>query len=242
MELHKKEKEKKHALELIRERDELYRQQYNIAPIKLDKPIHHGYVRNLELRDDVKNRKDYPKILEVIKFLGQTKVYHNNRNFITHHSKKSSSEKHAYLKSKIDPRFKFYYTESKRTADIEKIKSIESYLWYHNILFNCSCEEHNNVNNYKLSNFRPHYYFKYPWMLQEITKPHYLTHYTPVYGELESRLHEIKTELNNNNYYSRFINNRSVEDKMYKQELSSRKYSYDKSIVYHSLEELDFTS
>lgn len=240
MELHKKEKEKKHALALIRERDVLYKQKYNIAPIKLDKPIHHGYVRSLELRDDVKNRDDYQKILEIIKFIGQKKVYHKNKDFVTHHNKKNSAEQHAYLKSIVDPRFKFYNTEQKRTADIEKIKSIERYLWYHNALYQCSCEDHKILNKCSLNSFRPHYYFKFPWMLQEITKPHYLTHYTPVQGELESRLHEIETELNNNNYYSRYIDNRTVSDKLYKQESLSKKYSDDKLIIYHSLADIDF--
>jgi hypothetical protein len=234
MELHKKEKEKKHALALIRERDILYKQKHNTAPIKLDKPIHHGYVRSLKLRDDVKQRKDYEKILEVITFLGQKKVYHKNKDFIINY-KKTKNEIHAYLKSIIDPRFKFYYTENKRTADLEKINSINKYLWYHNILFNCDCIE----NTCKSNNFRPHYYFKYPWMLQEVTNPYYLTHYTPVQGELESRLHEIETELNNNNYYSRFVDYRHDYDKLYNEELLRTKYDDKKAVIYHALKEID---
>ena len=238
MDLHKKEKEKKRALALMREADTLRRQKYNIVPIKLDTPIHHGYVRSLELRDDVKQRRDYPKILEVINFLGQNKAYHPKKDFITH-IKKTSVEKHAHLKSATDPRFKFYYTESKRTADIEKIKSIEKYLWYHSSLYNCSCENEKKLFQEGIKHFRPHYYFRFPWMLKEVTKPHYLTHYTPVYGELESRLDEIDKELYYNHYYERYVNKRSVSDKLYKMDLLSIKYDDKKSIIYHALEEID---
>lgn len=244
MELHKKEKEKKHALALIRERDILYKQKYSIVPIKLDKPIHHGYVRSLELRDDVKQRTDYPKILEVIKFLGQKKAYHANKDFIKR-TKKANVEQHAYLKSITDPRFKFYYTEAKRTADIEQIRSFEKYLWYHSSFYNCSCEHRKNNLNHSTDNikyFRPHYYFKFPWMLKEVTKPHYLTHYTPVYGELESRLHEIETELNNKNYYSRFVDYRHTYDKLHNEQWIHTKYDNKKTIIYHALEDVDFTS
>lgn len=240
MDLHKKEKEKKRALALMREADILRRQKYNVAPIKLEQPIHHGYVRSLELRDDIKQRSDYPKILEVINFLGQNKAYHPNKDFITH-IKKTSFEKHAHLKAVTDPRFKFYYTESKRTADIEKIKSIEKYLWYHSSVYNCSCESEKKLfQEIGVKSFRPHYYFKFPWMLKEVTKPHYLTHYTPVYGELESRLAEIDKELYYNHYYERYVNKRSVSDKLYKMDLLSAKYDDKKSIIYHSIEEIKY--
>lgn len=239
MELHKKEKEKKRALALMREANILYKQKYNVAPIKLDKPIHHGYVRSLELRDDVKQRKDYSKILEVINFLGQKKAYHRNKDFITHNSKKVQIEQHAHLKSIVDPRFKFYYTEAHRTIELEKIKSIEKYLWYHSNFYNCECSNEKTLYQNNPKYFRPHYYFKFPWMLKEVTKPHYLTHYTPVYGEIESRLHEIYTELHNNHYYERYNNKRSVSDKLYKMDLLSTKYDDKKSVIYHALEEIE---
>lgn len=236
MELHKKEKEKKHAIALVRERDELWKQKYNIAPIKLDKPIHHGYVRSLELRDDVKHRNDYSKILEVINFLGQHKKYHRNKDFITRKGK-NIVEEHAHLKSVVDPRFRFYYTEAKRTAEVEKIKLMEKYLWYHTSIYNCSCDD--RKEEFKFQQFRPHYYFKFPWMLKEVTNPYYLTHYTPVQGELESRLHEIDTELYNNNYYTKFLENRRIYDKLDKESWLATKYDSTKSVIYHSLNELN---
>lgn len=232
MELHKKEKEMKHALTLMRERSKLIKQKNHILPIKLDKPIHHGYVRSLELRDDVKHRNDYPKILEVINFLGQHKKYHSNKDFITRKGK-NICEEHAHLKSVRDPRFCFYYTEAKRTAEIEKIKLMEKYLWYHTSIYNCSCDD--RKEEFKFQQFQPHYYFKFPWMLKEVTNPYYLTHYTPVQGELESRLHEIETELYNNNYYTRFVYNRNSSVKLDKLNWLAIKYDDIKSRIYHSL-------
>lgn len=236
MELHKKEKEHKYVLALIRERDELWNQKHNIAPIKLDNPIQHGYVRTLELRDDVKYRIDYPEILKVINFLGQYKKYHRDKDFINR-NKKNSVEQHAHLKTLIDPRFRFYYTEAKRAEDIEKIKSMEKYLWYHNSVYDCSCNDLRE--NLKVNQFKPHYYFKFPWMLKEITKPHYLTHYSPVEGNLESRLAKISAELYNNSYYEKFIDNRKIYDKIDKENWLSVKYNNNKSIIYHAVNQND---
>ena len=238
MDLHRKEKEQKRAMALIRERDALYKHKYSIAPIKLDKQIHHGFVRSLELRADVRQRSDYAKIAEAIKFIGQWKAYHPDMSFIKHNGK-YTSEKHAHLKSICDPCFRFYYTEAKRTADIEQIKSFEKYLWYHSNAYTCSCHDERIVNLTNVKSFRPHYYFKYPWMLNEVTKPHYLTHYTPVYGELEGRLHEINAELYNNHYFERYINNRSGGDKRDIVDTLSIKYDDKKSVIYHALKEED---
>lgn len=236
MELHKKEKEMKHALALMREKNKLLKQKYSILPIKLETPIHHGYVRSVELRDDIKSRPDYTKILEVVRFLGQYKQYHPNKDFISR-NRKDKVEQHAYLKSITDPRFRFYYTEAKRTEDIEKIKSMEKYLWYHATIYNCACDD--RKHEVKFQQFKPHYSFKFPWMLKEITKPHYLTHYTPVEGELESRLKELHTELYNNNYYQKYADNRRVYDKIYKADLLAIKYDNNKSVIYHSLNDMD---
>ena len=67
----KYEKEHKHALALMREQSQLWKQKNQIAAIKLDKPIQHGYVRTLELREEIKYRKDYSLIKVTIEFLGQ---------------------------------------------------------------------------------------------------------------------------------------------------------------------------
>ena len=235
--LNKKEQEKKRAIKLLREQTLLYKQKNNIVPIKLDNPIHHGYVRSLELRDDVKQRNDYSKILETINFLGQNKAYHKTKDFIVRVGK-TNVEKHAFLRTIADPRFKFYYTEAKRTVDIEKIKSIEKYLYYHYNLYNCSCCSNNQINE---KSFRPHYYFKFPWMLTEVTKPYYLTHYTPICGELESRLQEIKNELFKNHYYERYICDRCVYDKIENENWLSTKYGKNDKVIYHSLDEFDET-
>jgi hypothetical protein len=82
MELHKKEKEKKHALALIRERTKLWNELRQIKPIKLDKPIQHGYVRTVELRNEIKYHNDYLNIKKAFELCGYRSAYHSDKNFI----------------------------------------------------------------------------------------------------------------------------------------------------------------
>ena len=233
MQLNKYEQEKKYALALMRERNEIFKQQRRISSIKLDVPIQHGFVRSLILRNEIKNRSDYDKIKEVINFFGCNKVYHKNENFITPNHK-GYVEQHAYIKTITDPRFQFYYTESKRQLDLEKIKTYNKYLLLHSSVYTCSCI---HCNNKTKNSFRPHYNFKFPWMLNEVTKPYYLTHYTPIDGVLESRLQEINSILYKNNFYIKYFEYRNSFDKLDKQIWLSTKYDDHKSLKYHSIEE-----
>ena len=233
MHLNKYETQFKHALALVREREELSKKKWGIVPIKLDKPIQHGFVRSLELRDDVKYRKDYVKIKEVIDFIGQRKAYHHSEDFMIK-TRKSKHEKHAHLKSVLDPRFKFYFSDEKRQADLDKIATMLKYLDIHRTLFECNCESEKNCLP---QHFRVHYTFSYPWMLQEVTKPHFLTHYTPVDNEIESRLKEIDQEMYSNNYY-KLLEHRRVYDKLYKEQYTQFKYGKDNNVIYHALNEI----
>lgn len=234
MNINKYETEFKHARALMHELNELYKKKWNIVAIKLDKPIHHGFVRSLELRDDVKYRKDYAKIKEVVEFIGQRKAYHHSEDFIIKH-RKSKNEKHASLKSILDPRFKFYFSEEKRTSDIAKIETMKKYLNIHRTLFECNCSDESKCLP---QHFRVHYTFSYPWMLKEVTKPHFLTHYTPLDGEIESRLQKIRQEMDANNYY-KLLDHRRVYDKIENQNWNQFKYGTDKNVIYHALEEIE---
>ena len=234
MYVNKYEAKRKYALALVRERDELCKQRWNIAAVKLDKPIQHGYVRNLELRDDVKYRRDYNKIKEVVNFLGQIKAYHANEDFLIK-TRKNTIEKHAMLKGFSDPRFKFYYSEDKRQSDIDTIKSYSKYLRLHQTLFECNCS---NESKCLPQHFIIHYVFAYPWMLKEVTKPHFLTHYTPLDSEIESRLQEINQEMYSHNYY-KLLDHRRIYDKLDNEQWNQFKYGKNKTIIYHALNEMN---
>lgn len=231
--LKKQEKEYKHALSLQREFNKLYRQKRDIEPIKLQTPIHHGYVRSLELNDDAKHRSDYPLILKAFTTLGQHKVYHHNKEFIVRTGKHNRvrTEKHAYMKTMVDPHYAFYYSEESRQKALDKIEEIKKALERHCSIFACECSEHRPT---KYNQFRSHYSFKYMWMLKETTKPHYLTHYTPVDGELESRIAQINREMENNNYWQLLTKRRYVNS-------STLNYKYDseKDVIYYALSDLE---
>jgi len=232
--LNKHEKEYKHALSLQREVNRLYRQKHSIEPIKLETPIHHGYVRSLELNDEAKRRPDYPLILKAFNTLGQIKAYHHNKEFIVRSGKHNQvkTEKHAHMKTIVDPHYSFYYSEESRQKALAKIEEIKKALKHHGSLFACDCPAHRPT---KYNQFRSHYSFKFKWLINETTKPHYLTHYTPVDGELESRIAEINREMYDNNYWQILDSHRRVSDKIYNEMWMSMKYDNKRDVIYHAL-------
>lgn len=190
MKLHKKESKYKHALALQREYNKLLRQRWQIEPIKLPQPIHNGYVKYLVLNDEVKRRKDYQQIKECFEMFRQTKVYSKDKKFL---DKKKKIRKPGLSKI-YDPRFIYYPNETKRSLDIEKISRYSKYLRYVPDIF--SADE-----DVDLKHFTPYYTFANKHWLEEKIDDHWLTHYTPVDGELESRLKEIEKEMKDNHYW-----------------------------------------
>jgi hypothetical protein len=227
MQLHKKEIEYKHALALQNELNELYRKKWQIPSIKLEKPIQHGYVRALELRPDVVYRKDYEQIKLAFSLCGQQKVYSNNINFIT--NRKTKQQSHAYLKTVRDPRFRFYVRESQREEALENIKKCKRHLRWCGSIYECNCEEHVSMLHLfgGKNKFQVHYKFSNPWLLQETTKPHMLTHYKPVDSDLESRIKHINNEMENKKYNYLLNRYRSTYDKIYNQQFIAIKYKDD---------------
>jgi hypothetical protein len=133
----------------------------------------------------------------------------------------------------MDPRFQFYWSEDKRKTDLTLLNLHIKYLSWHGQIYSCECPEH--VLTKWRKTFKPHYCFKYPHWLQEITKPHFLTHYSPVDGELESRISEINSEMESKNYYNMFFSSRSVWDKIWNSRSMELKYNSDKNVIYHTL-------
>lgn len=228
--LKKQEKEYKRALALMREGMRLRRQRNGIEAIRLEKPIQHGFKRELEFREDVKRKKDFSMIQEAFNFLGQTVVYHKTEDFLVNIGK-TVIEKHAYINTLEDPRVKFYWNEEKRKEDLDKIMGYKKYLILHDSVYGCECMQH--VITKWRRKFTSHYYFRAPWMLQEVTKPHFLTHYTPIDGELESRLKKIDKEMEVNNYYNLFFSRRGSWDKIFNEK--QLKLKYGDGVIYHDL-------
>ena len=194
MQLNKKEKKHKEILKLDSEIQALRELKYKIEPIKLDKPISHGYIRFLRIRAEYNLRGDLIEIKKAFSLVGQKKAYSKNKDFLVKH-KNHIQEKHAHLGRVADPRFKFFYSESQREKFVEKIKECENHLKPVNQIVQCSC----GAYNYKPQDFLPHFEFKKPWMLEEKTEINWLTHYTPVDSEIESKLSELEKKMNAQN-------------------------------------------
>lgn len=203
--LHKKEKRYKKLLALDNRRKELWQQQRQRKPIKLDKPIFNGYVGELVLREETLRRPDGPRIKELVEWLGQDKAFCRDKTFIRHNGRNAVKIEPA-LRGIADPRFAYFPTESRRHEVVEKIHKFQKYLERH--CGNCwACKDHL---------FRsPHYVFKYLWMLEIKITPHYLTHYYPIDGDIESELAKIHDILyvNSGLLYGRDNDDREQERK-----------------------------
>ncbi len=194
MNLNKKEQKFKAALALEREKNALWKQIMAIKPIKLDKPIFHGYVKSLEIRPDIKAGSQYPKIKAALELCGVHSVYCKDKTFIIH-KKKTQIVLKPGIGKVVDPRFRIFSSDTQREEYASKIDESAKYLKFVGDYYQCNCGE-----NTVIKDFRPHYEFGGRIYLEEKIKEHYLTHYTPIDSDLESRLKEAENKFYNKGY------------------------------------------
>ena len=185
----KHEKLYKKILALEKELNELYRIKWTTPPIKLDKPIAHGYIRYLQIRPENRLRGDYPQIKKAFDLVGQKHAFHKSKDFTIKH-KNHTQEKHACLGWFIDPRFRYYITSEKQLLDYEKINECVDHLKHVDSFYKCNCGSSSREKD-----FLPHYEFKKPWLLEEKTEIHWLTHYTPIDGDIESKISNLNKKM-----------------------------------------------
>jgi hypothetical protein len=176
----------KELLRVERELNKLWKIKWSTEPLKLDKPIPHGYIRFLRMRPDNVTRGDYQAIKDAFEYIGQSKAFSKNKNFLIKH-KNHIQEKHAQLRWKADPRFKFFNSESQREREYEHIEKCKIHLKHVTSMIECNC----SASHCKPNQFLPHYEFKKPWLLEEKTEVNLLTHYTPIDGNIESQIAEL---------------------------------------------------
>ena len=189
MNLNKHERKLKHFLKLNREYNVLIRKKWSIEPVKLDKPIHNGFIRFLRIRPEYYKHVDYKIICNAFQLIGSTNAYSKTKDFLYRDKRKKivHGEKHAHLNYFIDPRFRYYITEARRNTDIQRIEECKNYIKFVPTIFQCNCKYINS----RYKDFIPHYEFAKPWILEEKTDINWLTHYTPVDGDIESRMKKI---------------------------------------------------
>lgn len=213
MKLNKHENEYKEILSLIREQNKLWKEKWAVKPVKLDKPISHGFVRTLSIRPENYLRGDYSILKEAFEFIGFREVFSMREDFIVIHKNNHKEEKHARLRWYTDPRYTPYVSDAKRIQAFEKIEKLKSHLKHVSNYYECSC----GACNCKVKDFRPHYEFKKPWLLEEKTQINWLTHYTPIIPEIESRLSEIFKRLESLHGWEKIYGNRRKYDDYYSQ-------------------------
>jgi len=207
MQINKKEKKYKEILSLYSEFRFLNDLKFKIEPIKLDKPIAHGYIRYLKVRAEYNLRGDLVLINEAFGLVGQRKAYSKNKDFLVKH-KNHIQEKHARLGWATDPRYRFFYSHLQREKLVEKIRECEPHLKYVDQMIQCSC----GASHCKAKDFLPHFEFKKPWLLEEKTEINWLTHYTPIDPKIESSLSRVKKKMIENHAWEILFGRRAVYD------------------------------
>lgn len=197
MNLNKKEKIFKEALALNRERSRIWKDIRSIKPIKLDKPIHHGYLMRYEFRDEVKRRPDFPRIKEAFELCGSKPVFCIDKSFKVKRGKNVEILRPGIGRIQ-DPRFQYFHSDERRYERFAQIEAVKKYLRYSRDIYSCNCSY--SIGGLIKDKFIPHYEFRHPYFLQEKVVDNWLTHYTPKDGALESRLAEINAEFRNKRY------------------------------------------
>jgi hypothetical protein len=161
-----RDKQDKALLALDRERQELWKAERTQAPIKLDKPIRRGWKKYYVLRADIARRDDavtFHRILEKV----NTTIYCRARDF-----------KEKKNKVRVDMPHELGFIETKKWDLPPAYKKFFVY------------KEKLKHGKYGKT-WQKGWFFLYPYMFVTKVKPHYLTHYRPVDGEIETRLAEI---------------------------------------------------
>lgn len=232
MKLNKHEIKYKEALATQRELNALYNERWQIAPIKLDTPIHHGYIRSIELTSDAKRRDDYLKLKAALELCGVKTVFSIDNSFIVLSTKKQKIELHAGIKTISDPRRFRYISDAYLERKMNEIFAVKKYLYECNNFFSCDCGK-----NKLMKDFIPHFVFKYTQFTHEVTHANYLTHYTPINIEIESKIKKLNDVMYQNHYYELLYGKWSSSwDKYDKSVYSEEKYKFDKTKLYHSID------
>lgn len=175
----------KKALAAKEELSEQYSIKYNIKSLKLDPPIFWGWKKYFALRDDLRNYKNYEEIKACFEIFGQVEVYCKNKNFIVY----VNGVKHELkpgLKKIYHPSHSKFISNDYYNKRIEIINKYQRYI-----------SSHIDVND---KNQAMYYTFD-KFYLKEVIKPHYLTHYKPVEGEVESNIARLNNKMRNHLYW-----------------------------------------
>ena len=193
MNLNKDERKFKEAWALNKEKNKIWDEIHKIKPIKLDRPIHHGYIKYLDFYQDVKNRNDFSRIKEALELCGTVNVWCRNRDFVG----KKGEILSPGIRKIVDPVFSRFISNERLLQTLEKIDRLKKYFVHVNDRYACNCYS----GEYESRHFVPHYEFRHPEWLEKKVKENWLTHYTPKDGELEERLEEINQAFKDRKYH-----------------------------------------
>jgi hypothetical protein len=203
----KYEHKHKALLALEREKSVIWKQIRDTESIKLERPIFIGYVKTLELRPEYLKRftdEDIKAEREILQFFGVQTVFCKDKSFTStsgRGKRKVVTNLKPYIRSRIDPRFSHYWSETKRVKDVEFIAKYTNRIRECNNIFSCNCVDR-KIERIGVYTYPPHLKYSRPDRLHEVVKEKYLTHYKPALPELEERLAEIDNKMRNTNGYA----------------------------------------
>jgi hypothetical protein len=239
--LNKHDLKYKKAIALQAEWNKLVKLRRDVESIPLKTPIQHGFVKTLEFHDDVKKQHDFQLVKEIVEFLGIRNVYHPDKSFTNKIRRNRVTTEvilHPCIRTQTCPSHLYWYSSERARELNERLDKYRKYLKMCGTCFVCFCAEKQLQSRFVEHNFKPHYTFKYPSMMKEVVKPHFLTHYKPILPDVESRLAEINRKFENNRLWDLLKSYRSAHEKIANGQWLH--FKYDCGHIYHANGDYDF--
>lgn len=158
-------------------REDLYSKKRNIALLPLEKPYQKGFVRFFVLRDDVLYSKEADFFQDILKVIN-TYMYSENRKF------QKKIRKYG-KKIKIDRPQRIHGIDVRTWLDPKLELTDRQRLYFRKVTEYCPIDEQVKTS----------YQFIEPWRFRLKIRPHIITHYKPIIGELEREIEEISKYL-----------------------------------------------
>lgn len=173
---------------LYSELQEIWKNRRLSPSVKLETPIEHGWRRSFTLREDIKNRGDVVTIELILQLINHT-VYSKSEDF-TYKSAKG-------VRKAMTHRIKWIgckrWEEEKYPEGWKKYFVQGVFVWKSSYRGGPTFVE-------KV------WHFRWPWFFVPVVEKHYLTHYTPIDGELEAKMEQIHQWFDQNNAWKRWSN------------------------------------
>jgi hypothetical protein len=189
MKPNKKEEANKELLAAVKESNELYKVRRDTPWVKLDKPIHTGWTKCHVLRDDCKARSDadvFKRILGVI----DVPIFSRRKDFKVRNGIVMNAGLRVIRENAWDK--------------LEWPESFKKYFLYGAYFVEWDMESRYRPTHYPNKKLVVGFKLKQEFYFEEVIKPYLVTHRQPILPDIESRLAELDSFIENNGGWTKW--------------------------------------